>query len=556
MIILKGRQRCRPFFDGVDQLFVGMYYRATMNTESLQPTPSTTYSQVTYTPEPPRQSSKKGLIAVIVAIVFVLVGVGSVAAYFYLVNSPEKKIENALLHLENMKSIEYEGEIKVSVDASSSSQTQVSDKGIFSEMLSVDPLQAAGEGGRYELTMRGQSDLNDKANPASALAFGARINVPNQPEYMFDGQGIVKDKKVYVKLNSLPNLGMDLTQLDLFKGKWIAIPEEASNYSMLGVATNPSTSSFGSLRDASGAAKLRENQETIKLIYAKHRFMKFDTSNPDEVIDGKTAVHYVVRIDPVVFKQFLTEVYPIITDSAIPEYELQTLDEPLALIGKTDFHLWLDKKDDYLYKFETIIRIDDKEMSAQSGSVAISARFKNYNMPMNITAPTDAKTIEEITQEYMQTMQNDSSSSLMKKSRDSVRLTDLVTLRKAIDATIATTTIVNLPVCRGAKTNTACSSIAATESATLRDAKGKGWIKLDLSSYLATLPVDPLNGQTMINSAGEEVVAGYFFRSDGTDYKIATYLEDPDNVLRVQQDGGSDPELFETGSEMSNRLGL
>ncbi len=158
---------------------------------------------------------------------------------------------------------------------------------------------------------------------------------------------------------------------------------------------------------------------------------------------------------------------------------------------------------------------------------------------------------------------------ILKKSRDSTRFSDLSTLRKAIDATLADGTATQPP---------ACVAAAGCASGTNRNpitSAANSWItgsaavtaNPDLSKYLATLPIDPRQGLPITTAplaagtathGGTQPTARYLYMSSANGYKVMAYVESKDNAARANDDGGTiacavaaDACMFETGTDMS-----
>ncbi len=143
---------------------------------------------------------------------------------------------------------------------------------------------------------------------------------------------------------------------------------------------------------------------------------------------------------------------------------------------------------------------------------------------------------------------------LLARGRDSTRLQDMSVLRKAIDATLASGSAV-LPAGTDGATcefsNTTCVSAVTTGA---RVTTGGGWLPMDISGFLPLLPVDPkqAGGTTMPTAfGGAPVTPRYKFASDGSSYRIATYLESRSNSAKLADDGGTLPAAFETGTDMT-----
>lgn len=127
---------------------------------------------------------------------------------------------------------------------------------------------------------------------------------------------------------------------------------------------------------------------------------------------------------------------------------------------------------------------------------------------------------------------------IMKKGRDSTRLSDMEALRKAIDLTIA----------NGGEI---AAGTGNTASATPNQASdGTGWLVFDISAYLATLPVDPRNNQSVTDAAGNTVTAQYQYSAAAGLYELRTYLEHADNVSKYTTDGGDNAAMFEVGTQV------
>lgn len=135
----------------------------------------------------------------------------------------------------------------------------------------------------------------------------------------------------------------------------------------------------------------------------------------------------------------------------------------------------------------------------------------------------------------------------MRKSRDATRQQDLANIRKAIDLAIAegATGLLPLAACPYA---TPCKS----SSDRTRSTDGTGWIPVNVQRYLPVLPIEPKNEASGTkNSSGNAVTPYYYFVSDGTTYRLATYLESAANASKTTSDGGTEPDMLEIGSELS-----
>jgi prepilin-type N-terminal cleavage/methylation domain-containing protein len=135
----------------------------------------------------------------------------------------------------------------------------------------------------------------------------------------------------------------------------------------------------------------------------------------------------------------------------------------------------------------------------------------------------------------------------MRRSRDTVRIQDVTNMRKALDTATAEgeTGILPLAAC---PYSVPCKSTADKT----RAPDGTGWLPVNIGKYLATLPVDPKNDSAGVpSSSGVSVTPYYYFASDGQTFRIATYLESTVNSDRTNQDGGTEANMLEVGTNLS-----
>lgn len=132
-----------------------------------------------------------------------------------------------------------------------------------------------------------------------------------------------------------------------------------------------------------------------------------------------------------------------------------------------------------------------------------------------------------------------------RKSRDATRLSDLATVRKAIDLAIANGA--DLP-------GTVATPFTGT-SAGSRDASStNNYLGMNVSKFLSTLPIDPRQTATVATTLSDgttQIAAGsmvYSFKSNGATYELNAYLESTDNAAVAQNDGGTSATTYEIGT--------
>ena len=129
---------------------------------------------------------------------------------------------------------------------------------------------------------------------------------------------------------------------------------------------------------------------------------------------------------------------------------------------------------------------------------------------------------------------------IMRESRDAQRLSDMDTLNRALSFALADEEIRLLANGNG---NSVSGSTAVD---------GSGWVsyqKVDpdgpgLGKYLSVLPVDPVNNSDYY----------YEFASSADAYELNAILESQKYQSKMENDGGSDPNRYEIGSDPGLKL--
>lgn len=137
---------------------------------------------------------------------------------------------------------------------------------------------------------------------------------------------------------------------------------------------------------------------------------------------------------------------------------------------------------------------------------------------------------------------------MARRSRDSRRLSDLGTLRRAIDLSLADGEALPVLADGGITVNTST------------DVTNFGGAGMDISKYLSVVPQDPVNDgsgdliqtTTGVCPDGTAQVAknamNYNFRSDGDVYVLSTRLESTDNCGVPSGDGNNDA-FYQIGTD-------
>lgn len=125
----------------------------------------------------------------------------------------------------------------------------------------------------------------------------------------------------------------------------------------------------------------------------------------------------------------------------------------------------------------------------------------------------------------------------MRKSRDTTRLSDLDSLRSAIN--IALTEGEIALVAMTGPENSGNGNQAVDGSGYVEYGPISG--KTGLGRYIPALPLDPTNDADFV----------YTFQSTADNYEINAVLEYADNEAKMINDGGSDEDVYEVGTDLT-----
>ncbi|MDQ3099279.1 MAG: hypothetical protein M3Q44_06025 [bacterium] len=462
-----------------------------------------------------------------------LLGTGSVLAYFFVYDTPERMLDTMSGNLEKVTSYKFKGDVKIDITTSDSSTTGTDADSYLNTLQQVQSALGATQVMNIGAQFDGQFDATQTDNKKSLLNILFQYKMPPEEDIEVGLETRLVNKFIFFNVKKIPT-NEELISYAALENKWIKI-DLASTGSIL-----PESSGLFSASESAEMRNLKANEEKIKAIYLKNRFLVFDKSVPSEVINGIETRHYKYTLDNNRLKTFYVEVVPLIMEEKFSHTDLEYLTKSLDYLTNVRGEIWIGKKDTLPYRFNVSMNYVDKLSNSHSGAkISTSVELSDYNAPATITEPDGAKTMEEVMTEVIQSSTLYGAPAIAAKARDSQRLSDLSTLRKAIDASSADGSLTKLRVCTGTMDAKICSSSI-----------GRDWFPMDVSNYLASSPVDPKNGQDIFTLSGKPVKAYYFYRSNGSTYKLATYMEDSDNILRAGSDGGTDPDLFETGTNL------
>jgi hypothetical protein len=315
---------------------------------------------------------------------------GSVLEYFYYFQeSPEKIVEKMVANLMAIKTLEYQGEIKIEAIIPDHLMT-------ISEP--VQPVQKTfiKEPTNLFINFSGKSDIADLNNPKISLSINLKSDalktlIESAEKEVTAGLDYIFLNKIhYIRFTTLPNLGF--IDLGFLSNQWIKIDIEAIQ------------KNFGDMIPLDEKIKNVQEQtnltadklDKLKQIIKETKAIKLTKKLGSEKIEGVNTWHYKFSFDKDAVKKLIMNFVEILDNKALSNEDIGKLDEGLQSLDNFNGEIWIGKKDYLPYKIFFETEIKDSNQPDLSGKIAITFLAKNYNKPIQINAPSQTKNIEEI----------------------------------------------------------------------------------------------------------------------------------------------------------------
>lgn len=342
----------------------------------------------TFSPQPQKKINK-ALIAIFSIIVVLAIG-GGAFAYFYYFQSPERIVQRMTARLAEIKSLEYSGEIRAEVDTSN----------LLGGGNLLQPSQpvAAQKASNFSINFTGVSDVRDLNNPQGSFSFNINTDALTEGQITFGVEIRNVGKIIYVKISDVPNLGF--FDLSAVKNQWVKIDTEALK------------KQFGlekleeQLKEVQKQKELTPEQiEKLKEAVQQAKAFKITQKLASEKVEGVSTHHYKFTIDKAGVKNLVADIGQIVQNKTLTEKELADFDKSLETVKLPEGEIWIGKKDLLPYKISLSSTIKEADTSKISGKVSLILLFKNFNKPVHIAVPTQAKPLEEILEGLLEGLQ-------------------------------------------------------------------------------------------------------------------------------------------------------
>jgi len=211
--------------------------------------------------------------------------------------------------------------------------------------------------------------------------------------------------ELYLKLDTIPNIGAYSLIFNQLKGQWIKIDQET---------LDGLSNSYISTEGLSNMNEQKEMEKELIDLFTGRKFYEVKEELKSESISGEMTYHYLVSLDKEEIKMVIPEMIDIIGKySEVSEGETEKakeelpdmIDEFFEKMGDFDAEVWIGQKDYYLYKMEIDKEIDFSEFgnSAPDGTLSFSLGMvlSEFDKDFVIEPPQDYRNFQEIMSEIM-----------------------------------------------------------------------------------------------------------------------------------------------------------
>lgn len=321
----------------------------------------------------------KAIVALVFALL-ILAG-GAFAAYKFIPLSPEKMLQLAVAHMEDVKSLDFSGRITADVTTPDNilNFQAFLPKEIFDQILD-NRVAGAANNLEFAVDFKGTLDGNDEQHPKGEaeldLSSGI-ISVGLKMRFI--------DKILYFNLDQIPPISESVNK---YRNTWIKVdPEAISKQYGLGMNLEGNQTNL-----------TPGQRQQIEYLTRQAHFYNSVTRLPNDSIDGVATYRYSVVLDNVGLKNYLQQVENI--NKAAGGSSDSSL-EAIDTMQFKDVEVWVGRSDRMLRRISMRIAQAPSGDSIPTGSVHFLMNFSNFNSPSLIEAPAIYRNVEDVIRDVM-----------------------------------------------------------------------------------------------------------------------------------------------------------
>jgi len=343
-------------------------------------------------PMPPQNAGQqpsegKGFGKAIAVALAIMIIVG-LAGYYYYLRQPDVVLRKMVGNLNQIKSLEYSGEVGFNIISSYIGLTGVATRDSNQGSLKFDNL------GNFN----GLLDVSESGNPQFSLVLFDSLTSGNTVDkittnFIFGLEMRIMDKVLYFQMTDFPSFG--LFDVSSVENQWLEIDQEAMEEKL-------SIFQFQQVAGGKGNQKEQKlSEEQIQKINIEidnfiSKLAKKVIKMPDEKIEGVNSWHYSVQLDKEELKNLIIKITEIVTDEEVSEEKKKSFDETLKAMELKDIEIWIGKKDNLPHKALISFSSKETEENKVTADYKFTFFFRNYNRPVKLEVPGSTQSLNEL----------------------------------------------------------------------------------------------------------------------------------------------------------------
>ena len=312
----------------------------------------------------------------LILMILIIIAASVYYGYFYLYLAPERVLAQSTQQMQTVQSYDYSGSLllKISGDLFSGDEN-------MSEFLAYSLFIPREFGLRFS----GSMDYYNQDEIKTSTLLNVDVNSTEVAEMQTISIGDIS----YLKLNRF-NL--------------VPMQNVLNNWLLLDVKEISQTYGLEYDQDQKVDISHDDNEKLIRSLLANNPLEIVEDLGVD-TIDGKRTFHYKYKINKEKLKVFITDTVEVLKQ--LPDYEEIEIDEVNSMLDEIEFfdgEMWIGKDDYFLYGISggMIFEIPDSDVKTE---VIFDLRFDEYNIPKEITPPSDHMTLEQFGEVLMKDLQ-------------------------------------------------------------------------------------------------------------------------------------------------------
>ncbi|MFH2062817.1 MAG: thrombospondin type 3 repeat-containing protein [bacterium] len=231
---------------------------------------------------------------------------------------------------------------------------------------------------RYRLTTSGAVDRSDPSGVRQAHSFSFDVS-PSRDSgagYRFSGEVRRLGFDTYLRLWQMPD-GFGPPQFGQYADRWLHVGPDSVSGAVLPLV-------------GSGYALGDDERAYLEDDFRRTAFMKVVRRIGDETLNGVPTVHFEVRPEVLLIKDFLVTAETLRRGRELTADERRGIDRTFSGLRAEDGEIWIGRHDYYPYRLRLSFGYKDAECD---GRLTVTVSMSQFDLPVTISGP-DAEALE------------------------------------------------------------------------------------------------------------------------------------------------------------------